>query len=192
VPVVRLDAEREHPDLVEPPLRPQRPQPPEREEAPVRAMGWVAKTAWLTLRSLASSPRPRRRFTHSAAPVLLAILVLVGAIVDVAIAIGVAAAVAWVAFGISIATAVAGVALALVARGQQRQLLTWLGAVLAGLAGWTVIATAGVFSAAVERWIAFGSGIGYIAAAIGMIGLHELNPPRIVHVLEVRGDPARG
>jgi predicted membrane channel-forming protein YqfA (hemolysin III family) len=152
-------------------------------------VGWLARTAWLTLTWHASSPRRRDQWTHGAAPALLAIVVLVGAIIVVAIAIGVASAAAWVAFGISIATAAAGIALAVVARLQRRRVLAWFGALIAGLAGWTVIATTGLFSEAVARWIAFGSGIGYIVAALGALGVHELSPPRMVHVLEVRGEP---
>ena len=124
----------------------------------------------------------------SLVPIALLAIVLVGALVVVAIAVGVASAAPWVAFGISLATAVAGIGLALVAR---RGPLVWIGAGIAGLAGWTVIATTGIFSTGTARWIAFGSGLGYFFAALGAIGIHGASPARVVHVLEVRGDPAR-
>lgn len=155
-------------------------------------MGWLGQTAWLTLHTCPPRTRRRESWLDGPAPALLSIVVLVGAFVVVAIAIGVSTAAAWVAFGISIVTAMAGVALAIVALRQQRRVIAWLGALLTGLATWTVIATAGFFSVAVERWIAFGSGIGYAIAAVGALGVHELNPARVVHVLEVRGNAARG
>lgn len=162
-------------------------------------MGWLVQTALLNLRPQAGSLPDSGPYTVGArpalvamAPALLSIVVLVGAVVVVAVAIGVAEAAAWVAFGVSIATVVAGVTLALVARRQRRLALAFLGILIAGLAAWTVIATAGVFGDEVTRWIAFGSGVGYIVAAIGALGVHELNPARVVHVLEVRGDAARG
>jgi hypothetical protein len=125
------------------------------------------------------------------APPILSVAVLVGAFIVVAIAIGVAHAAAWVGFGISLATALAGVILVAVARRHRLRALAWVGSAITGLAGWTVVATAGIFSAGTERWIAFASGLGYIVAALGALGIHEASSSRVVHVLEVRGDPAR-
>jgi hypothetical protein len=91
-----------------------------------------------------------------------------------------------VAFGISIAIAVAG-ATALVAfwgRGPRTDAAVAL--VVSALAAWTIVATAWTFPPGSARWIAFGSGVGYILAGLVALVVHEVRTVRVVHVLEVR------
>jgi hypothetical protein len=153
------------------------------------AMGWLLETALLNIRrdgrGASQDEAPSRGWT----PVPLAAIVLVGALVIVSIAIGVTPAAGWVAFGVSLVTAVTGCALVLVARKRGLRALAWVGGGIAILAAWTVIATAGIFSPDTERWIAFGSGLGYFVEALGALGVYELASSRVVHVLEVREDP---
>lgn len=54
------------------------------------------------------------------------------------------------------------------------------------LAIWTIVATAWTFAPGAARWIAFGSGVGFMALGVAALVLHELRTVRVVHVLEIR------
>ena len=123
-------------------------------------------------------------------PALLSIGTMLGGFVVVATSIGLPTAAGWIAFGVSIALAAAGVALGAVGM-CGTHIFAVVGGSITALATWTVVASAGVFETATVRWVALGSGVGYVVESLVALIAHELSPGRVVHVLEVRGDPAR-
>src|SRR5918996_5016538 len=81
-------------------------------------------------------------------------------------------------FGVSIAVVLVGLAMAYFGyTGSQRQEeklgLGLLGLLTAGLAAWTIIATAGTFPDDTARWLVFASGLGHVALAAAGIITHE-------------------
>jgi hypothetical protein len=59
-------------------------------------------------------------------------------------------------------------------------------AALSSLIGaWTIIATAGTFSASVTKWLTFADGGAVLALALIALGLHEITTERVVHSIEV-------
>jgi len=115
---------------------------------------------------------------------------MLGGFVVVATSIGLPRAAGWIAFGISIALAGAGVALGMLGA-YGTHIFAVVGASITALATWTVVASAGIFETATLRWVALGSGLGYVLESLVALIAHELSPGRVVHVLEVRSSPAR-
>jgi hypothetical protein len=81
-------------------------------------------------------------------------------------------------FGISIAVILIGLAMAYFgytgSRSPEEKLgLGLLGLLTAGLAAWTVVATAGTFADDTARWLVFSSGLGHVALAVAGIITHE-------------------
>jgi hypothetical protein len=122
-------------------------------------------------------------------PALLSIGIMLGGFVVVATSIGLPTAAGWIAFGISIALAGAGLALGAVGT-CGTHIFAVVGGSITALATWTVVASA-FFETATVRWVALGSGVGYVVESLVALIAHELSPARVVHVLEVRGNPAR-
>jgi len=83
-----------------------------------------------------------------------------------------------VGFGVSIAVILIGLAMAYYGytgsrRPDEKIGLGVLGLLTAGLAAWTVIATAGTFNDDTAQWLVFASGLGHVALAIAGILTHE-------------------
>jgi hypothetical protein len=84
----------------------------------------------------------------------------------------------WVGFGVSIGVVLIGGAMAYFGyvgptRPDEKLGLGMLGLLTAGLAAWTIIATAGTFPDDTARWLVFASGLGHVALAAAGIITHE-------------------
>lgn len=89
----------------------------------------------------------------------------------------------WIMFGVGVVGVVFAGAALLPGRGIAQRLLDGS---IGILGAWTIVASL-VFAGSTVMWLAFASGIGFVAlATIGLI-LHELSTERVVHSLEVHG-----
>src|SRR5438270_11507761 len=145
---------------------------------------------------MARGPRPRRwrtqrRRPDSRFPLLAVALLLTGCLIVSGTSAFPPVVTAKIGFGTSIPIAIAALAVFTVARRYRKLAFAATCGTVCTLATWTIIATAWTFSAATARWIAFGSGLGYMLAGVVMIFVHDMSPERVVHLLEVRRLPAR-
>ena len=95
-----------------------------------------------------------------------------------------------IAFALSIGTETLTVPIVVLAARRPGRAYAFTCAVTGVLACWTIVATAGTFAASTARWVAFGSGFGYMLGGLVLLAIHELRPGRVVHVIEVRELPA--
>lgn len=153
---------------------------------------------WLALTARPRLPTRRRRHPETTGPgrpveSLLAIAsLLAGFLVVVStIAFGGDTALA-VALGLSVAVLLEAIGMTAVWWRRRRHWLAWIGAGVAVLAVWTVVATAGTFDVGTARWIAFASGLGYSLYALTALLQQLLSSDRVVHVLEIRELGGRG
>lgn len=94
-----------------------------------------------------------------------------------------------IGFAVSIVVCCAGVAMAFLGWWRRRLKFELGGAAITVVAVWTIVAASGTFADATARWIAFGSGIGYMALGLAVLVVYEASVERVVHLLEVRELP---
>jgi hypothetical protein len=151
-------------------------------------MRWLWHTFLLNVPRRRPSRRPRSE--SPIALMALAMLIAGGVVAMTALGLEPTAS-TFVGMGISVAVGLLAAAVATFALRCARPGYVALGTTAAALALWTVIATTGTFAVTTARWVAFGSGLGYVVHAVAILIAHELSPRRVVHVLEVRKLSAR-
>ena len=150
---------------------------------------WLVETA---LVRLSRRPRERRQGSTSGFAAHAVAVLLAGCFVVMATSASFHPRTSsWIAFGFSVGVELATVPTIVIAARRPGRWYALTCALTGGLACWTIVATAGAFAATTARWIAFGSGFGYMLGGLIMLAIHELRRERVIHVLEVRELPAR-
>lgn len=141
-------------------------------------MSWLLTTAALSIPRRAKRTPWRRSFAAFGLTVLLLGFLVVACCIAFKGAV--------VAFGISIAVAVVAVTALMAFWGRGPRVDAVVALTVCALAAWTIVATAWTFPPGAARWIAFGSGLGYMLAGVVALVVNELRTVRVVHVLDVR------
>ncbi len=87
----------------------------------------------------------------------------------------------WLAFGIGIVAVVLSAGIALKGRGDLQRGLDVL---TLATGAWTIVETL-IFTGTTNTWLAFSSGVAFVALALIGLTAHELSTERVVHSFEI-------